>query len=164
MTSDTDKTLIHPTDWDGYLRYATHPRGPDWRPPFLSIPVGFIERLPDSLTSKQALKYVLFLAAYTSAPLIDARGDARGPRTIDGRPRSVARRIGQRVTDADLKAWSDAGLVWFSTVDGRSLNGRSTAQTGVGLGEDLDSDVDLAYGPTFAHLNHEAHQHQGEGR
>ena len=139
MTTDTD-ILIHPTGWDGYLRYATHDRGADWRPPFLSIPVGFIERLPDSLTLTQATKYLLFLCAYSTAPLLDRDGAATGPRrfvvgtTADRRPfvgrsSAVSRRIGQRLEGRDLDAWEKAGLVTFSTVGEPSADRRPTAQT-----------------------------------
>jgi hypothetical protein len=135
----THHNLIHPTGWPEYLRYATHPRGASWRPPFLSLPIGFIERLPDALTEKQAFKYLLFLCAYADAPLIDPEGDVKGPRAMDGRAANVARTLRQRVTNADLKAWSEAGLTWASTDGTRTRGG-----LGLGLGEDLDSETPMA--------------------
>jgi hypothetical protein len=172
-THDAD-ILIHPTDWDGYLRYATHPRGEDWRPPFLSVPIAKMEKAADGLTPHRLGLFLLYVCAYARAPLIDPEAGPRSPRAFHEDSASMYRRLGQKVTSLDREAWIKAGLAWTSTVDGRSINGRSTARTRVGLGLDSDSDSDWdsgraglgeeSYGPTFAHLNGDDRGAGGDGR
>jgi hypothetical protein len=150
----TNDTLIHPTGLDGLLRYAQHQRNANWRPPMLSISISELEEAAEQITPHQLGLWLLFASAYMRAPLLDAESGAKSPRRFACTTAALTRRLGEKVTTRDVEAWIKAGLVWTSTVDGRSINGSPTVRTRTGLGlglgrglgqdsdEGLDADVD----------------------
>jgi hypothetical protein len=144
-----DDILIHIRDWPGYVRYATHARSDSWRPPLLSYETVKLLDLMHDLTPGVYALYVALVAMYADAPLLMPGGGVKGPRklTVKRAHRCVtgagwARNL--RWTPA-LERLEQAGLIAFSTVDGRSVDGRTRTRVGLGRGlglgavEDSDS-------------------------
>jgi len=109
--------LIHPTGWSEYLRYATHQRGADWRPPLVTFAVARIQQAAESLTLRQLGLFMCFVSGYAECPLLDPEAGHRSARRFVDRAATWKRRVGHTVTSDDKDAWSKAGLVEFATVE-----------------------------------------------
>lgn len=125
-----DEVLIHPKDWPEPLRYATHARQDSWRPPLVSLETSKLLNLAHDLTPGAFALYVALVAMYADAPLLwpgglglGIKGDRKLPlRKAYGLATAAGWTRNVRWTPA-LKSLEQAGLIAFSTVDGRSVDG-----------------------------------------
>src|SRR6185312_5050119 len=67
--------------------------------------------------SRQLGLFLLFVCGYAECPLLDPDAGLRSTRAFLDRPATWKHRVGDKVTSDDKKAWSDAGLVEFTSVD-----------------------------------------------
>lgn len=107
--------FIHPANWSSYMRYATHPRSEGWAPPAVYLTFAPLWKAANEITPTQLGKFVLFLKVYADSPLANESDGPRGARTLREDARYISRRIGERVTHADLESWKDAALVICTT-------------------------------------------------
>jgi hypothetical protein len=158
--------LIHPTDWTAYLRYATHQRGTDWRPPLVSFAVAKLQQAADSLTPRQIGLFVLFVCGYAESPLLDPEAGHRSARAFADRPATWKRRVGHKVTSDDVDAWTNAALVETTTVGeppadlDPTADERAELERGLDRGRDREQRLEQEPEPEPDH-EHE-HEHERE--
>jgi hypothetical protein len=155
--------LIHPADWDQYLRYATHIRTKDWRPPLVSLAVAKLQQSADGLTPRQLGLFVLFVCGYAGSPLLDPEAGHRSKRAFADSPATWRRRVGHSVSSTDVIAWRNAGLVELSTAERPPTDSNSAVvqphdlELGIELGQEEghEHELERELGPEKEH-DHEA--------
>jgi hypothetical protein len=125
-----DEVLVHINGWYDMLRYATHDRGSSWQPPFVSLETSQLRDIVFDHTPLAVAIYFELIGLYAAAPLLDPGMPIAGHR---GRRKLTLRRAKQTLTSPakarnqhTSSAWKsliEAGLIYLSTVDGRSVCG-----------------------------------------
>jgi hypothetical protein len=134
---DSDEILVHVKGWGEMLRYATHSRGGSWNPPLVSLQTSQLRELAWELKPTEYAAYLVTIGEYAAAPLLND-GAEWGP-TMRAQTHRGARRLPlerlvkalqtsgmtqARHARAAIDSLNHAGLLDFSTVDGRSVDGR----------------------------------------
>jgi hypothetical protein len=121
----TDR-LIHPKDWQSYVRYARSAKSADWRPPLVTIALTKFDKAVDSLTPRQIGLFLLFIFGYAASALLDPQEGPLSRRAFPDGPDTWRRRVVHKVTRDDVKAWRDAGLIEFTDAEGTLIDGQPT--------------------------------------
>lgn len=151
------QTLIHPTDWESYVRYARNATRPDWRPPLVTFAITRFDKAVDSLTPRQFGLFLLFVFGYAASALVDPEAGPQSLRAFPDDPATWRRRVVHKVTSDDKNAWRNAGLIQFTTVDEPLIDGRPTAGERPELEQEQEPEVRRKLIP-------EVEQEQGQER